>query len=369
VEKIKAFENGRKRPLLLYAFGGLGALAVAIGIISLIASNWDEIGRPGKLIVDLLLLVVVAYRILASRPASWVREVLLLFYFLIFLASLALVGQAYQVGGKPYQALIFWMVLGSPLVLLGRHWMLAAAWLAGLIATVWMILDEAFRLHRWWRGDTVEQIVVVGVLSLGPLLCLGLGMWPAVVRRRAQYAGFFRIIGWLWLVGLTSLAQHLWYLSFGSVELFGDEPAVWSLVIPGLVGLALTWLLPRALQATGRSAWLLRAMLLFTTLSSLLPAAIPHDHLPVLGAISFILLWIGFALTAYQWGFIHILNVCTAVIAVRLIVAYVELFGSLAQTGVGMIIGGLLTVGLAWVWVRKSRDFRKSNAGKQEKTP
>jgi hypothetical protein len=140
-----------------------------------------------------------------------------------------------------------------------------------------------------------------------------------------------------------------------------------ALIAPVAAGLALAWYLPRTLPgASGRGRQLARAVLLFATLSSALPAVIEHDEIPVAGAISFFLLWVGFALTAYQLGRIRLLNLATGVLAIRLVVGYVELFGSLLQTGLGMILGGLLTLALAWGWVRKSRDFRKDNAGQQE---
>ena len=344
-ERISAFEAGRKRPVLLYAVGGLGALAVAIGIISVIAANWDGIGRAPKVGADLALMIGVAFAIMRSRSGHWVRETLLLFYFLLFLGSIALIGQTYQQGGELYQALLLWLALGSPLVLFGRSWFLALVWLAGVVAAAAVAADS---FH-------VEETVSVAGLSLGPLLFLGLGTMNVVRQRRPQYAGLFRVVGWLGLVGVTSLAQHAWYVHWSQ-----NEASPWLALIPTVVGLFLAWWLPGAQGITGQGRWLWRGVLAFAAISSIIPISFSHGEYPVLGAISFILLWIGYALAAYQAGHIRLLNLCTAIIGVRLVIVYVEVFGSLLQTGLAMIIGGLLTLGLAWVWVRKSRDFRKA---------
>ena len=45
----------------------------------------------------------------------------------------------------------------------------------------------------------------------------------------------------------------------------------------------------------------------------------------------------------------------TTVIAARIFVAYIEVFGSLLATGAGLIVSGVLLLALAWVWVRKIR--------------
>ena len=74
-ERIRAHESRAARPLVLYAVGGLGAVTVGIGIISVVAANWDGIGYPVKLGVDLLLAVALAAGVALSeaRRAAFLR--------------------------------------------------------------------------------------------------------------------------------------------------------------------------------------------------------------------------------------------------------------------------------------------------------
>jgi hypothetical protein len=64
-------------------------------------------------------------------------------------------------------------------------------------------------------------------------------------------------------------------------------------------------------------------------------------------------------------GRVRTFNALTGLIALRVLVAYFEVFGSLLGTGLGMITGGALTLLLAWVWKNKSPELaaRLADAG------
>jgi hypothetical protein len=362
--RISAHEASRRRPVALYAISGLGALAIAIGIISLIASNWEHIDRPIKLGVDVLLLLGIAFGAFRCRAGSVAREVFLIVYFISTLASIALVGQAYQLGGEVYQGLGVWFVVASPMVLFGRTWLLAALWLAGAIATAVAGSAEAFDAFEGVHNETLQLGIAIAAVSLGPVFCFALGTPRWIRDRRPEYSALFRVIGWIWLIALTSVAQHAWYEDIDPHRhLFYYAGLAVSISAGGF----LAWWLPATLpQATLRARLTLGGVLLFATVSSALPGAFPRDDLPALGAISFMLLWIGVALAAYELGRIWLLNLATAIIAVRLVITYVELIGSMLETGVSMIVGGLLTLLLAWLWVKKSREFRKAQRSRLE---
>ena len=54
-----------------------------------------------------------------------------------------------------------------------------------------------------------------------------------------------------------------------------------------------------------------------------------------------------------------LLNLATAVIGIRILIDYLEVFGSVLGTGVGLVTGGMLTLGMVWLWVRKRREFAR----------
>jgi len=53
----------------------------------------------------------------------------------------------------------------------------------------------------------------------------------------------------------------------------------------------------------------------------------------------------------------RLLNLATAVIGVRILIVYFEVFGSLLGTGIGLVIGGVLTLTLVWLWIRLRQRF------------
>jgi uncharacterized membrane protein len=60
------------------------------------------------------------------------------------------------------------------------------------------------------------------------------------------------------------------------------------------------------------------------------------------------------AFTVLATGRVRSFNVLTGFIALRILIMYFEVFGTMLDTGLGMISGGLLTLLLAWIWKRKS---------------
>jgi len=106
--RITAFEREQQQPMAMYALIGLGAGTLGLGLISLVAANWERIPAALKLSVDLALGAALAALIEQAlrRPAPLAREALITIYYAFTLASLALLGQIYQLETPGYQALL-----------------------------------------------------------------------------------------------------------------------------------------------------------------------------------------------------------------------------------------------------------------------
>src|SRR5262245_51179373 len=142
-ERIIAHERRASRPLLLTAIAGLGGFTIGVGLISVIAANWGDIPRLAKLLAMLGLLSANGYGLLwaRGRPHRWITDALALGYFLLTLASIALVGQTYQLQGEPYQALLLWLVVASPALWLAEGALAALVFLAALAGTCAVSFD------------------------------------------------------------------------------------------------------------------------------------------------------------------------------------------------------------------------------------
>src|SRR5262249_10899551 len=149
-ERIVAHERRASRPILLMAIASLGALTISTGLISVIAANWGDIPRFAKLLAMLGLLGANAYGLARARSHAhrWIIDALALGYFVLTLASIALVGQTYQLAGEPYQALLLWLVVGSPALWLARGVLAAMVFLGALAGTCALAFDPLVDLLR-----------------------------------------------------------------------------------------------------------------------------------------------------------------------------------------------------------------------------
>jgi hypothetical protein len=347
-------QRQRQRPYLLYALGGLGALAVATGVLALVASNWDAIPPAVKLGADLLLVAALSAGLVRAdaKHASWVRETLILLQYGVVLASIGLVSQVYHLGGEPYQALLVWSALTFFLMSRGRSAVLAGIWILGLKVTFGAVLEKL----EDTRALGLEEELVAGLAYLVPLTCLGLAGSERLARARPHLAGALRSFGWLEL----ALAGSLGPLAFYSDDA-ADHPGQ-LLVAFVLAALATGVLIARAGPKGERATPARRAVqavLVAVLLASFLPFLLPHEEWPAAAALAFIAFWATVGWAGYTLRQLPVLNVATAMIGLRILIAYFEVFGSLLSTGLGLITGGLLTLLFTWLWVRKSKDFKR----------
>ena len=72
-DRLVAYEASHARPLALWAVFGIGALAIGLGLVSVIAANWEDIPGQLRLAVHLALIIAaLAALFLASDEASYI---------------------------------------------------------------------------------------------------------------------------------------------------------------------------------------------------------------------------------------------------------------------------------------------------------
>ena len=352
-ERIIAHERRASRPVLLLAIGGLGAFTIGVGLISVIAANWGDIPRLVKLLAMLGLFGANAYGLMRARgqPYRWVIDAFALGYFALTLASIALVGQIYQLGGEPYQALLLWLVVGSPALWLAEGAFAALMFLGVLAVTGAFSFNPLVDL----LGHDPHATILVGAslgsaAVFGPLLVASL---PTLRRRRPAFAATYERLGWGLFVLAASCGVHVWYLSMDTSDV--REAWVGARVVLVFVALGL-WRV-QGLVSGARADWLLPARALIGLAAAItgLGVLVPHAPAAMVGALGFVTVWALVAWCAYQAQTMQIVNLATAVIAARIFVAYIEVFGSMLATGAGLIVSGALLLALAWLWVRKIR--------------
>lgn len=121
---------------VLIVFALLGAILVGLGIILIIAHNWDELSRPTKTFLAFLPLltgqVLCGYTLLKQAlSVSW-REGTATFLFLAVGATISFISQIYNIPGSISSFLLSWMLLVLPLVYIMRSSAASLMYLAGI---------------------------------------------------------------------------------------------------------------------------------------------------------------------------------------------------------------------------------------------
>jgi uncharacterized membrane protein len=352
-ERIITHERRASRPVLLLAIGGLGAFAIGVGVLSVIAANWGDIPRLVKLLAMLGLLGANAYGLLRVRDRQhrWLTDALALIYFALTLVSIVLVGQTYQLAGEPYQALLLWLVAGSPALWLAEGAFAALVFVGALTVTCAASFDPLVDLLG--HDHQAKILVRAGLWSaavFGPLIVASL---PALQRLRPAFAATYEWLGWGMFVLAASCGVHAWYLSLNTHDV--RDMWVGARVVSVFVVLAL-WRV-QGLASRAHTYGLLPARVLIGLASVVtgLGVLVPHAPIAMVGALGFVTVWALVAWCGYHAQATQIVNLATAVIAVRVFVAYIEVFGSMLATGAGLIVSGVLLLALVWWWVRKIR--------------
>lgn len=129
-------KNGSTTNRLLIVFGILGAILVGLGIILIIAHNWDELSRATKTIlafVPLLIAQVLCGLVLIRKRNSTVwSESVAAFLFFSVGASISLVSQIYHIPGNLSSFLLTWMLLCFPLVYVMKSSIASILYLIGI---------------------------------------------------------------------------------------------------------------------------------------------------------------------------------------------------------------------------------------------
>lgn len=354
-DRLVAYEADHARPLLLWAVFGIGALAIGLGLVSVIAANWEDI--PGlvrlavhlALMAGLLALLFFREERLAER-SPWAVEALVFVTAALGLTFFGHLGQVYQTSSPLWQPLALWLALFAPLLLLtGRSWPVALAVLGGSVWCAWEYAGAMTGYDRQAQG--LGLLLWLALVTALPVLFASLAAW---MRARSARPDFWRRLEQLALayaVAGASLATAL-----AAVGAFGDGGLTkqWaSMATSGAVAVAaglLTGLARRDISGQMAGAIIAGAGLV-------LPLAYAADNLTLPPALLFFALWVGIAAAALvaQWRGVFQLGV--GVLALRLIILSFELAGDLLMSGFGLILAGLMILAVAWGAVRVSKAF------------
>lgn len=363
-DRLLAYETAHARPLALWAVFGIGALAIGLGLVSVIAANWEEI--PGQLRLGVHLALIAGalaglflreQRLAETSP--WAVEALVFVTAALGLTFFGHLGQVYQTSSPLWQPLAAWLVLFAPLLLLtGRSWPAALAVLGG---TVWCAWDYAIARTGYLAGPPGTGLVLwIALVTALPVLFAPAAAW---LRGRGERPDFWRRLEQLALAYAVAGASFATAVASG--DGFGHDEGLtrdWtSMAVIGAVALAAG--LGVMAVRPGTSGRMAGAIIAGTAAVPLLAYAL--NDLDVPAALLFMVLWAGIAAAALVAHWRGVFQLAVAAIALRLIILSFELASDLLLSGFGLIVAGVLILGVAWAAVKVSKTFapRTTEAG------
>jgi len=365
IEHFQLKEDGGNKFLAIVSI--IGAVLITAGIILLVSAHWNEIPRGVKLAVGLVLM-------LGAHAGGWrLREIhgiyrktgeaLHLIGSGLFLANIVLIGQIYNIVSRPPNAFLLW-------------------WL-GIAALPWLLRSKAqlvlfLAAFGIWFGieinqpdsliycDTDQQVLLYSMLGL---VYLGAGY----VLRRTKFSEFAGVTE---ICGLPVFLMFFYPVTWK--EFFGWEhsPAVqWSFPVLGLVALLLLAFgikNLRGLTLQWRGTWFAAFLGLMIFMATVWfgcwriyePSGMHYFYWGeswsyLLGTIALFV----FCLLQIQVGIQErssfLVNLGIIFIALDILAAYVDLFGSMARTGLMFLISGIFLIVFGVYLEKKRRKLMK----------
>ncbi|MEO9469461.1 DUF2157 domain-containing protein [Parasphingorhabdus sp.] len=361
-QKISDYETEHARPLGLWAIIGLGALAIGLGVISVVAANWDDIPAYVRLGIHSLLIVGLAVWIYLQPPRPdtfglYLKDVALFVWAVLGLTFFGHLGQVYQTSSPLWQPLLAWLLLFGPIVLLiGRGWLVSLMIMAGLVGTGLEYLNWYTR-----QMDSPSALVIALVTSI-PVFAMVAAIFMRNLNQERD--AFWKQIAQISLLLFTAgVTFKLIVEGFGTSSFFssGDSDGHIAAVHAAIWGIgagAVIWF-SRARREQG-----IAGILVIGGLASFMSSLLPSSS-SLLAGIIFITFWAAIGGISIYAGWRKVFQAAVAIVALRLIILSFELATDLLASGVGLIMAGVITIGVAVAAYRFSRAFAPTSNAEQ----
>ena len=159
-DNIKSFYDKKKEASsnkLIVIFGILGALLIGLGIILIIAHNWDNLNRPLKTVFAFIPLItgqlLCAFALMKKNESVAWRESASTFLFFAIGAAISLISQIYNIPGRTSVFLLTWMLLSFPLIYLMRSSFVSLLYIIGIsyyAGEVGFSFSTSFDYNYYW---------------------------------------------------------------------------------------------------------------------------------------------------------------------------------------------------------------------------
>ncbi len=346
-ERIYAHEaDDSARNTLGFALAWLATGCIGLGIIALIASNWDAIPAAAKLILYFAVYAGLAAALLHPKTdrGHW-REMIRLALMIFTMAGLGLVAQIYNIHSEPWRGPLFWCLMTLPLAITATSPLGVLLWYPIFLFTYFNYGASQDSVWFWEnRISGVWLFSITGILST-----LMPNRWPEL-RYFRRIAGFASILAAMIFPSEGPPLNHLLLASAGA-------PSFYLATSLGLLAWAVSVLIQRQAYPPGTRYGFAAfcAIGIFTALFMIVASLKGFDHRLLLEFLYGILFTFGalaLAVAAYAAGRHRTCEWLCIIVFLRWLMIYGHTMMSLAMNGFGLISIGILILVFLTQWKR-----------------
>lgn len=340
---IHDFED-KGPPFAIYGFSALGGFTIIVGIVSVIAFNWDQIPGFMKLAAGFLLLFSIGVITLIVQNRRVLFELFLLLYYGLLIGMIGLVAQVFHLSGPLYGALFLWTLPALPLALLSGGSVISHFWAGAFSFAVIDFLDHGIDLYE---GDAIFVFLSVGFHAF---------VWVSILMRvvKVETVETFSRTMIFWSV-FTGAMATVFYSAYDphSIREFIDSFRIYFLIAGILSSGGLVLALIKILKRDLISAIMLSLAMVTVTIFGFVSAA--EYEVRVFKAFLFIIAWGLVAIYAARSRKMILFDLAVLGAGVRILVIYFQVFENMAYTGFGLILTGLIILAAVFGWYRIHR--------------
>ena len=243
--------------VLLY----FASFLVGLGIVALVAANWQQIPNVAKMCGALVLMVINAgaiwWTIKADKPI--LKQVLCVVYAFLIMAVIGLIGQIFQLRSDVAKGCLTWSVLSWPLFLIAPRllWLWIPMFFFGLHYLPPMFGHEISHsiFHTWDKGESADWYLAISTIAAYTLILA----YEFYVNRKqaadAKVANPLRFYSGVILWGLCSRAADYALNNFPHLTI----GCVREIIVPCVVVGAIVWALNKMKERRSFMPWFLGA--------------------------------------------------------------------------------------------------------------
>lgn len=350
MQDIETYEKQNSKPYMFFGLVALSFFCIGVGVISVIAANWQAIPAWIKLAFDFIFLSLSAggaYYAFRNAKTSLFNGLIFLFAILI-MASIGLIAQIYQLQPDGTAAYLLWSALVFPLLFFVRSALLPVIWLPIAWVSFWGYIIDHKIFYQTLQSMTDGWVYSVPIL------------WLSI------WAVFYQILDVYLKPTVYGLRKSLLFwlvVSIGTMIYFLDQSYTTSILF-NIYGYEKTFN-PSALSISLSMAIGLTALSAYLSYRGNKQYFLPFFmSLMIVGGLinlSFALSLIGLAaagLYAYEHKRRGLFNFVLILAGIRIFMIYIQLFASLMSTGLGLIISGLVILLIIWGWLKTTSYFK-----------